>query len=291
MNKIMDTAAIVAELKDGMTLGIGGWGLRRKPMALIREILRSPLKDLTLVSYGGPDVGMLCAAGKVRKLIFGFVSLDIIPLEPYFRKAREKGEIDVSEIDEGLLVLGLRAAAWRLPYLPTRIGLGTDVMTYNPHFRTVTSPYDDREVLLAMPAIALDAALLHVSRADRLGNSLTLGPDPFFDDLLARASARCFLSCEALVDRMVLDPAEARCNLFERALVTGVAHAPAGAHPTSCPGEYGWDAEHTRVYAGSAREEGGWASYFDEYVAKGEQAYLERFGGAEAIRSLSAATT
>ena len=42
-----------------MTIGIGGWGARRKPMALVREILRSPLKDLTVVSYGGPDVGLL----------------------------------------------------------------------------------------------------------------------------------------------------------------------------------------------------------------------------------------
>ena len=64
-----------------MTIGIGGWGARRKPMSLIREICKSTLKDLTIVSYGGPDVGMLCSSGKVKKLIFGFVSLDLIPLD------------------------------------------------------------------------------------------------------------------------------------------------------------------------------------------------------------------
>src|SRR5213078_1554747 len=53
---------IVAELRDGMTFGIGGWGSRRKPMALIRAILRSPLKDLTIVSYAGTDVGLLVAS-------------------------------------------------------------------------------------------------------------------------------------------------------------------------------------------------------------------------------------
>ncbi len=42
-----------------MTIGIGGWGSRRKPMALVRAILRSPLRDLTVVSYAGPDVGLL----------------------------------------------------------------------------------------------------------------------------------------------------------------------------------------------------------------------------------------
>ena len=67
MDKRTTAAAVVAELRDGMTLGIGGWGSRRKPMALVREILRSPVKDLTVVSYGGPDVGLLCAAGKVAQ--------------------------------------------------------------------------------------------------------------------------------------------------------------------------------------------------------------------------------
>jgi glutaconate CoA-transferase subunit A len=57
---------VVGELKDGMTIGIGGWGPRRKPMALVRAILRSDLKDLTVVSWGGADVGLLARAGKIR---------------------------------------------------------------------------------------------------------------------------------------------------------------------------------------------------------------------------------
>src|SRR5579862_4688757 len=98
-DKRMTEAAVVARLRDGMTIGIGGWGSRRKPMTLVRELLRSPLRDLTIVSFGGPDVGMLCAAGKVRKLVYGFVSLDSIPLEPHFRKARQSGAVDVVELD------------------------------------------------------------------------------------------------------------------------------------------------------------------------------------------------
>ncbi len=82
MDKRTTEREVVAELRDGMTIGVGGWGSRRKPMSLVREILRSELRDLTIVSYGGPDVGLLCAAGKVRKVIYGFVSLDSIPLEP-----------------------------------------------------------------------------------------------------------------------------------------------------------------------------------------------------------------
>src|SRR3954447_17509903 len=97
---------VAAELEDGMTIGIGGWGSRRKPMALVRAILRSPVRDLTVVSYGGPDVGLLCAAGKVRRVVYGFVSLASIPLEPHFRAARQAGTIEATELDEGMLQWG-----------------------------------------------------------------------------------------------------------------------------------------------------------------------------------------
>ena len=79
---------VVAQLESSMTIGIGGWGSRRKPMSLVRAIARSDLRDLTIVSYGGPDIGILCATGKVRRAVYGFVSLDSIPLEPHFRQAQ-----------------------------------------------------------------------------------------------------------------------------------------------------------------------------------------------------------
>lgn len=287
MNKEMDLGAVVASLRDGMTIGVGGWGPRRKPMALIREILRSPLKDLTIVAYGGPEVGMLCAAGKVKRLIYGFVSLDFIPIEPFFRKAREAGRVEASELDEGLLLIGLQAAGHRLPFLPTRVGLGSDVTAINPHLKTVRSPYEDGETLLAMPAIELDAALLHVTRADRLGNTQTDGPDPYFDALFARAAKRCFVTCEQLFDRIDLVHSDkARTNLFERYLVTGVVEAPLGAHPTTAHDLYGWDADHLREYGALAGEEGGWTRYYERYVAGGEAEYIARVGGAERIRAL-----
>src|SRR3712207_1847362 len=126
-------------------------------MALVKALLRSDAKDLTVVSYGGPDVGLLCATGKGRKVVFGFVSLDSIPLEPHFRNARQSGSIEAAEYDEGMFQLGLYAAANRLPFLPTRAGLGSDVMTVNPGLKTVADPYGGGE-LVAMPALRLDVA-------------------------------------------------------------------------------------------------------------------------------------
>ena len=97
-DKRMTEEQVIAELRSGMTIGIGGWGSRRKPMSLVRAVLRSDLQDLTVVSYGGPDVGLLCAAGKVKKLVYGFVSLDSIPLEPHFQAARTAGAVDVAPV-------------------------------------------------------------------------------------------------------------------------------------------------------------------------------------------------
>jgi glutaconate CoA-transferase subunit A len=285
-DKCMQAADVVAQLRDGMTLGIGGWGPRRKPMALVREVLRSPLKDLTLVSYGGADVGMLCASGKVRKLVFAFVSLDFIPLEPYFRAARQAGSLEVMELDEGLMLLGLKAAAMRIPFIPTRVGLGTDVLKHNPSLKLVDSPYDDRQ-WLAMPALNLDAALLHVDRADASGICQVRGPDLYMDDWFARAAAQTFVSCDELVDASAFESEEeARLVFWERSETTGVVHIPFGAHPSSCAPAYGFDAAHFKAYAASAREADGWQSYLAQYVQCGEDEYLRQVGGPEAIRRL-----
>lgn len=282
----MTLDGFVSSLSSGMTIGIGGWGPRRKPMALVRAILRSDITDLIVVAYGGPDVGMLLAGGRIRKLIYGFVSMDAIPVDPWFRKAREAGSFEAREIDEGLLQWGLRAAGMRVPFLPTPVGLGSDVLTANPEFRTVLSPYADGEEFLAMPALKLDVALLHATRADRMGNAITLGPDPFFDELFARAADRCYVSTDVLVDRLDLDAATAMAQRYERCFVTGVIETRCGAHPTTNPPHHGWDLSALKAYAAAARAEGGWDRYFAETIADGEDSYVGKMGGTDAIRAL-----
>lgn len=283
LDKRMTPAEIVSQLQDGITLGIGGWGPRRKPMALVREIMRSPLKDLTIVAYGGSDVGMLCAAGKVKKLVFAFVSLDAIPLEPWFRKARETGQIDVLEVDEGMFQWGLKAAAFGLPFLPTRVGLGTDLAELGG-LKTVQSPYADGETLIAMPALKLDAALLHVNRSDWRGNVHLFGADTYYDEWFAKAAAKTFVSCEELVDRMEDHyPGDAKANIFERCFVTGVVEIVGGAHPSSMPPLYGPDMKALKSYADAAREPGEWRAVADRFVGASEADYLTGIGGKEAV--------
>lgn len=285
MNKQMTIQEVVAELKDGMTIGIGGWGPRRKPMALIREIIRSDLKDLTIVAYGGADVGMLCAAGKVKKVIFAFVSLDFIPLEPFFRKARQAGSIETMEIDEGMLLLGLRAAAWGMPYMPTQIGLGTDVLKINPDIKVIDSPYDDKE-WVAMPAIKLDVALIHADRGDERGVCQIKGPDMYMDEQMVRAAEKAYVTVEELVESDYFAQGdESRFVFWERSMTTGVVVAPGGAHPSSCAPEYGFDIPHFKEYNGFAKE-GGFEAYAEKYLnGKTEADYQNLVGGLDAIKS------
>ncbi len=265
-DKRMTEADVVREIADGMTVGIGGWGSRRKPMSLVRALLRSPVKDLTVVSYGGPDVGLLCAAGKVRRLVYGFVSLDSIPLEPHFRAARQAGTIEVSELDEGMVQLGLYAAAQRLPFLPTRAGLGSDVPRLWPALRTVRSPYEDGETLLAMPALPLDVALVHAHRADARGNAALLGPDPYFDDLFLQAAKRRFVSCEKVLPTAELAGLGLPALRLSRLWVDGVVEAPKGAHFTSCEPDYGRDEAFQREYADAAADPEKWRAFAAKWL-------------------------
>ena len=272
-DKRMTVDAVVGRLRSGMTIGIGGWGSRRKPMSLVRAILRSNLTDLTVVSYGGPDVGLLCAAGKVKKLVFGFVSLDSIPLDPHFRLARQQGRIEVAEYDEGMLRLGLQAAATRLPFLPTRAGLGSLVASTNPDLRTVTDPYGGEE-LIAMPALRLDAALVHMNRADERGNAQFLGPDPYFDDVFCAAADAAYVSCERVVPTAQLTAtAPASTIRISRVHVTGVIEAPGGAHFTSCVPDYGRDEAFQRSYAQAAASPAAWEAFRGRFLDGTEGAY------------------
>ncbi|RNL70743.1 CoA transferase subunit A [Streptomyces sp. I6] len=250
VDKTMTADDVAGRLRSGMTLGIGGWGSRRKPMALVRALLRSGVTDLTVVSYGGPDVGMLCAAGRVRRIVAPFATLDSVPLEPHFRAAREAGAIAMTELDEAMFMWGLHAAANRLPFMPVRAGLGSDVMRVNPELRTVRSPYGDGEEFVAAPALRLDAALVHLNRADRLGNGQYLGPDPYFDDLFCEAADEAYLSCERLVETGGLtEDAAPQTLLVSRHSVTGVVEAPGGAHFTSCAPDHARDEPFQRMYA------------------------------------------
>jgi glutaconate CoA-transferase subunit A len=142
-----------------------------------------------------------------------------------------------------------------------------------PGLKTVASPYADGEELVAMPALELDAALVHQNRADARGDAQYLGPDLYFDDLFLGAAKRRFVSCERIVAPEDFAKAGSVHTLrVNRAMVDGVIEAPGGAHPTECPPDYARDEEHQREYAASAKSPEAWQDYQARYLALPDEA-------------------
>jgi len=282
-NKQRNLDELAAEIETGMTLGIGGWGSRRKPMALVRALLRSDVRDLTIVSYGGPDVGLLVEAGKVCRVITPFVTLDSIALDPLWRAARQAGEVELREIDEGLFYLGLQAAAWRVPFLPARGGLGSAVLDANPEIVTIENPYDAGPYadpadagarLVAMPALRLDVACIHVNVADRAGNAMILAPDPFFDDLFLGAARRRLVTAERVIEAGTLsEQGPIERATIHRLLTDVVAETPGGAHFTANQPDYPRDEAFQRSYVTAAKDPEAFSAFKDRFLSGDEGDY------------------
>jgi acyl CoA:acetate/3-ketoacid CoA transferase alpha subunit len=271
----------VAGVESGMTIGIGGWGSRRKPMAFVRALLRTDVTDLTVVTYGGPDIGLLCAAGKVKRVYYGFVSLDSPPFyDPWFAHARTSGSIEAREMDEGMLRCGLQAAAQRLPFLPIRAGLGSGVREFwGAELKTVRSPYptgDSHEELIAMPALNLDAAFVHMNLGDAAGNAAYTGIDPYFDDLYLMAAQRRHLSVEKVVStEELVKSVPPQALLINRMMVDTVVEAPNGAHFTTNEPDYRRDEKFQRHYAEAAGSDQTWQQFTATYLSGSEADYQD----------------
>jgi acyl CoA:acetate/3-ketoacid CoA transferase alpha subunit len=281
----------VSSIESGMTIGIGGWGSRRKPMAFIRALLRTDVTDLTVVTYGGPDLGLLCSAGKVKRVYYGFVSLDSPPFyDPWFAKARTTGAIEAREMDEGMLRCGLQAAVQRLPFLPIRAGLGSDVRRFwGDELKTVRSPYptpsnpgslrssppeDAFEELIAMPALNLDAAFVHLNVGDEKGNAAYTGIDPYFDDLFLMSARQRLMSVDRVVStEELVKSVPPQALLVNRMMVDTVVEAPNGAHFTTAEPDYRRDEKFQRHYAEAAASDETWAKFVDTYLSGSEADY------------------
>jgi len=276
MNKVVSSDDVVAEIRDGATVAIGGSSLSRKPMALVRALARSDRKNLRLiVNVGGPEVDLLIGTGKIAEAIYAFVGFEVMGLAPHFRRARQEGSIRFQEWTEFTVMAGLDAAIKRVPFLPTHTGLGTDLLRVNSAFRTIQDPFEG-QTLLAVPALRPDVALIHVNLADPQGNGVILG-DGHMDVLCAKAARKTFLSAEQILlpERLQTYGRDVR---ILRTLVSGVVEAPWGAHFTGCAPDYRADLTHVQEYLAAARDRTTWHDYLERYVYASDQDYLRTLG-------------
>jgi len=268
--RVIDLLEAAALVRDGSTVGLSGFSYQNPPMALVREILRRRVTKLTIVSgpTSGIETDLLIGAGAVRRVITAGVAFErVAGIAPAFRRAAERGEIDVWECDESIWHLALKAAAWDMPYLLWRGGVGSSLPELNRDLREVE---EKGKRYLRIPPVRPDVVFVHAAEADVYGN-VRMPREAYL--------GRCFseralaLACRgpvvASVERIVSndevrrDPAR---TILRGALVV---EAPWGAHPGGTSGRYLPDLEHYRDYAaaGEARLKGAPAAY---------QRYLER---------------
>ena len=242
--RLVDERLAADRLESGMTIAIG----EPTPMALVRQIVRRGLRDLTIIG-SGLALDLLIAAGCVRKTISYYAGGGVgVPVAPSFRRAAEHGEIEVWECEEGILTSGLEAAGKALPFLPWRGGVGTSLPDVNPDLKLMTDPVSG-ETLIAVPAIKPDVAILHATQSDAYGNVQHYGGPGWIDLFLQRASACCIVQVERVVANETI-----RANPWATTIgrADAVVRAPWGAHPWYSRGAYVQDTLFLADYVAAA---------------------------------------
>ncbi len=282
MNKLLTLDQVAASIPDGATVAIGGSALSRKPMAMVRALVRAGVTNLRIVvDIGGPDVDLLIGAGAVREVLYAFVGFEVLGLAPHFRRARQTGTVNFQEWTEYTVMAGLDAAIKRVPFLPTRSGLASSILDVNPAFRRIHDPFGGEDVV-AVPRLEPDFALIHVNFADIAGNGVILG-DSHVDALCAKAAHTTFMSCDALVDSETLHGYGRNVQIL-RVYTDGVVEVPWGAHPTSLAPAYRADVPALLEYLQASGNLEHWRAYQTRWVAVDHIGYLNLHGGQQMLQ-------
>jgi glutaconate CoA-transferase, subunit A len=261
LTTLADAAALVA---DGDTVVGGGCCYSRTPWALMLELIRSGRRDLTLgrnlMCY---ESELFLVRGTATKLISSWVGIGLkwgIP--KVFREFVERDPTIYEEWSHLSFGLRITAASMGVPFLPTASLLGSDLLPRLPA-REMRCPFTD-QLLVAVPALEPDVALIHVHKADVLGNAQVEGPT-YMDLELARAAKRVVISAEEIV------PSEEIVRRNDRTLIPGfvvdaVVPVPYGAYPHELHGRYEADFAHFDAYTELVQRSG--AEGVEEYLAE-----------------------
>lgn len=283
-NRLTDVGSIVDEIDDGAVLAIGGFLTAHKPMAVIREIVRRDVSDLTVVAPPTSlETDLLIGTECVDTVLSPYVGAEgIAPIAPWFRHRSEAGDIRVKETDGGMVLAALEAAERNLPFMPWRGGVGTSIPDRNEDLVTFDDPIDG-EPLVAVPAVEPDVAVLHLAEGDAYGNVRAVG-DTFADGLIARAADRTFVQVEDVIANEEIRRAPER-TVASFGNVDGVVEAPWGSHPFSCEGHYLADVDRLEGFVSAATstidgDADAWKEYLERtiYGPTDHDSYVDRLG-------------
>jgi 3-oxoacid CoA-transferase subunit A len=211
-------AEAVADITDGATLVVGGFGLCGIPENLIAALHESGVRDLTVISNNcGVDdfgLGILLANHQVRKMVSSYVGENKI-----FEAQFLSGELDVELVPQGTLAERMRAGGAGVPAFYTPTGVGTSVANGKE-----TREFDGRKYVLEHAAHA-DFALVKAWRGDSLGNLVYRRTARNFNPLAAMAGKVTIAEVEELVEVGELDPDNVHTpGIFVQRLLVGPAY-------------------------------------------------------------------
>jgi glutaconate CoA-transferase, subunit A len=271
----------VALIKEGQIVAIGGFGADNHPMAIVRELIRTGKRNLTIVASAtaGLEIDLLIGAGCVKKLIAPYVGQEMYcPIGHNYRKYAESGQIEVMETSEYLLYAGFFAAASGQEFFAWRGGVGTSIPQLNKELVEFIDPIGKTKKIIAVPPLRPDWAIIHVGWSDVYGNGQHLGAR-FGDRWMARASNRIMTQTERIVPNSVI-----RKNPFMTTIAYAdvVVEAPYGGHPYAAHGFYKEDVEFIQDYVkcSEANRKGDtktWDDYLKRHVRE-HYSYLETVG-------------
>jgi glutaconate CoA-transferase subunit A len=184
-------------------------------------------------------------------------------------------------------VCRLQAAAYRLPFVPTRAGLGTDMVTLHPDTTRVDADPDTGQRYVACTPLPLDFAIVHVNEADELGNARMEPRLVWMDGELVKAAAATIVTAERIVATSTFRDRPGD-TAYPHFVVDTVARAPWGAYPTSCLPEYGYDPRFLSEYAQAAASDEASKQFWNERILEpvGQGAFLDANGGARVLLEL-----
>ncbi len=267
-DKLMKMEEASRLVESGTKVAFGGFGVVSHPMALIYQLIRDGIKDLTALGWtSGNDVDILIGAGCVKRVEASYVGLEYLGLAPNFRRAVEKGEVTMVEYTEATGVDRFRAGAAGIPFFPALSLFGSDIPRVNPAIKEFTCPVTG-ERLHAVPAANPDVAVIHAPMADRYGNIVYLPVRNLncdWDQTIAKASKRVIVTVERLVDHDFVAK-NAHLNLIPRYWTDAVVEAPFGAHPSGFDCFYDTDVDHLKQYVEAGKDSKTFRDYLDRYV-------------------------
>lgn len=271
--------AISTFVEDGCSISQCGL-IMREPVAACHEIIRQGKKNLTYVGGGAEFPNMLIGAGAISRAETAYIWIGVVGAGLNYRRAVENGipnQIEVEEYSLNGISLRFLAGSLGVPYLPTHSLLGSDLPKYNPKIKITNDPYNGEPVAL-VPQSQPDVAIIHVQRADELGNCQIWGYQGL-DLVLGRAAKKVIVTTEEIIPT-----SEIRKNPNMTALpyycVDAVVHVPYGAHPQSCTGYYWVDTPFRREFMVYNRTHDGFLQWLKEWVfdVGGWDGYLEKVG-------------